>query len=47
MQSYAIAGLYSVSGIVTTANLFVSVPVPCVRFIATIGTAFSGINLNS
>ena len=47
MQSYAIAGLYSVSGIVTTANLFVSVPVPWVRLIATIGTALSGVNLNS
>ena len=41
------AGLKSFSGTVTTANLLVSVPVPWVKLIETIGTAFSGVNLNS
>ena len=39
MQSNAMTGFCSVSGIVRTANRLTSVPVPCVRLIATIGTA--------
>ena len=47
MQSEAIASLYSFSEILTTANLFTSVPVPWVKLIAMIGAALTGINLNS